>query len=339
VVAANASQSEWDRYVEGHPMATSEHLWNWRGIFEDVFGQRSVYLTARRGPVTVGILPLVLFRSRLFGRFVVSLPFCNYGGMLASDEEVPSALLRHATDIAIDFGASHIELRHQQRLLPEMPSRQHKLALRLPLSGTVDDVWQALDRKVRNQVRKARKEGLRVVCGSGELVEEFYPVFARNMRDHGTPVYPKRLFSETLKRFPERARVYVVRTPRRAIAGAIAVTFRDTVLVPWASSLHEYRHLCSNMLLYWTMLERATIGNARTFDFGRSSPGSGAHHFKLQWGAREQPLCFEYVLRARHDVPDQGPENARFRAAIDAWKRLPLWIANGVGPRIVRHIP
>jgi drug/metabolite transporter (DMT)-like permease len=111
------------------------------------------------------------------------------------------------------------------------------------------------------------------------------------------------------------------------------------VLVPWASSLRAYRHLCPNMLLYWTMMEGAIGGGFRVFDFGRSSRGAGTHQFKLQWGAEESPLHWEYVLVNRETAPDQGPANPRFNLAIEAWRRLPLWLANRVGPAIVRNIP
>jgi FemAB-related protein (PEP-CTERM system-associated) len=175
--------------------------------------------------------------------------------------------------------------------------------------------------------------------GSQSLVDDFYQVFARNMRDLGTPVYSRRLFTETLRVFEDRARLHVVRHDGRAIAGAVTIRFRDTVIVPWASSLREFRHLCPNMLLYWAMLERATTDGLRLFDFGRSTRGAGTHSFKQQWGAREIPIHWEYVLLKRADAPDHGLEGSRFDAAIAAWQRLPVWLTNRVGPRIVRNIP
>jgi FemAB-related protein (PEP-CTERM system-associated) len=211
------------------------------------------------------------------------------------------------------------------------------MTLRLPSS--TEQAWTALDRKVRNQVRKAQKAGLDVEVGGVELVDEFYRVFARNMRDLGTPVYPKALFTATMAAFPHRARVFVVRHGRRPVAAAIRLAFRDSVLNPWASSLREFRHLCPNMLLYWAMLEEAVGRGATTFDFGRSSAGGGTHQFKLQWGALEHPLCWEYVLFRRPEPPDQGPSNANFARAIAVWQRLPLSLANLAGPIIARHLP
>jgi FemAB-related protein (PEP-CTERM system-associated) len=339
VVSTPADGREWDAYAEAHPAATADHLWGWQDVFRSAFGQAPEYLVARRDGRVAGVLPLVLFRSRLFGRFAVSVPFLNYGGLLADDDDAAGALVEAATARAKAFGASHVELRHRDRQRPDLPVRQHKIGLSLPLPASADELWKGIDRKIRNQVRKAQKEGLEVRVGAGELVDAFYPVFAHNMRDLGTPVYSRRLFSETLRCFPERARVFVVTHGGRPIAGSVTIRFRDTVLVPWASSLREFRHLCPNMLVYWAMLEDAIAGGARTFDFGRSSPGGGTHHFKTQWGAHETPLHWEYVLISREAPPNQGPSNPRFTRAVNTWKSLPLWIANRLGPPLARQLP
>ena len=329
---------EWNGYVARHPEATPDHLWQWRSVFEGVFRQECSYLLARRGAAVAGVLPLVRFTSRLFGRSVVSLPYLNYGGALISDRAALGALVNAAKEVAAGFRASHLELRHEARLLPEVPFRQHKVAMRLPLPASSDELWNALDRKVRNQIRKAQKEALTTASGGAELLSEFYPVFARNMRDLGTPVYSERLFAATIEAFGGRAHVHVVRHGGIVTAAAITIEDGRTVLVPWASALREYRHLCTNMLLYWHMLERAIAGGARTFDFGRSTVGAGTHHFKQQWGAREVSLHWEYPLLTG-EVPDHGPQSRKFTTAVESWRRLPLWIANRVGPAIVRHIP
>lgn len=338
-VAVAADAAIWDEYVTRHRAGTVDHLWAWRDVFEGALGHQTRYLLARRDGDVVGVLPLVLVRSRIFGRSVTSVPFLNYGGVLADDDRAAGALVDASRDVACRFGASHVELRHQSRQCPALPCRQHKVAMTLPLPASAESLWASLDRKVRNQVRKAQKEQLSVAAGGAELVDEFYTVFARNMRDLGTPVYGKALFMRTLASFPDRARVFVVRHDGRPIAAGISLRFRETALNPWASSLREFRHLCPNMLLYWAMIERAILDGVTVFDFGRSTPGGGTHQFKLQWGASELPLCWEYALLSRSEPPDQGPANPKFARAIDLWRRLPLWVANRVGPFIARNLP
>jgi serine/alanine adding enzyme len=244
-----------------------------------------------------------------------------------------------ATAEAKAFGATHLELRHAERQCADLPCRQHKLRMVLPLAGTSEAQWALLDRKIRNQVRKAQKEGLTVVSGGRESVDEFYAVFARNMRDLGTPVYPRTLFDETIRAFPERTCLSLVRRGGQAVAAGLTIRFGPVTLNPWASSLREFRSLSPNTLLYWTMIDRAVADGATLFDFGRSSPGGGTHQFKEQWGAQGSPMYWEYVLLSRTEPPDHGPSNPRFDRAIALWKRLPLTVANTVGPWIARQLP
>jgi FemAB-related protein (PEP-CTERM system-associated) len=338
-VGANASPREWDGFAEDRPDANLYHLWRWRRIFEEAFGQEAVYLCARRDGAVAGILPLVIFRSRIFGRFAVSLPFVDGGGLCACDEAAARALVDHATTLAAAWGLAHVELRHDRRLLPDRPVREHKVGMKLALAGSHSQVWDLLDRKVRNQIRKAEKSGLVARMGGAELVGRFYAVFARNMRDLGTPVYPRRFFELVLAAFPDAARVFLVERGGAAIAAAVALVHGDTLAVPWASSLREFRAFCPNNLLYWRIIEHALESGLQAFDFGRSTPGEGTYHFKAQWGARPTPIHWEYVLLGNASLPNLSPTNPRYRAAIALWKRLPLVVTTWLGPKIVRSIP
>jgi len=340
LVAGEADSAAWDHFVDDHPGATGYHSWAWRQVFQRAFRHHPIYLVARRADAVVGVLPLVEMRSLLFGRFLVSLPFVNYGGVLATDHDVERALFEHAIDIAAERRLNHIELRHFTQHFAEAPTKWHKVAMLMPLESDPETTWTALDRKVRNQVRKAEKSGLTFETGGRELVDAFYPVFARNMRDLGTPVYPKRLFLEVLAALPDRARIFLVRTRDGVPAAAgVGVNYRRTTEMPWAASLKQYRAMCPNNLLYWGAIRYAINRGASTFDFGRSTPHEGTYNFKAQWGARAVPLCWEYCLLRGGRVPDQSPKNSRFSLAISGWKRLPVAIANWAGPSIVRSIP
>jgi FemAB-related protein (PEP-CTERM system-associated) len=176
-------------------------------------------------------------------------------------------------------------------------------------------------------------------AGGAERLDDFYRVFARNMRDLGTPVYPRRFFDETLKNFPDRAAIVAVELNGQTIAAGLTLTFRDTVEVPSASSLRAHRALCPNHLMYWTVIRQAIGAGLRNLDFGRSTPDQGTYHFKRQWGAEASPLAWEYALVGSTAVPDRNPANGKFHTAIEAWRRLPLSFANVLGPRIVRFLP
>jgi len=338
-VAASGDAREWDRYVSSQEAASHYHRWQWRGVFERAFGHQTQYLLARRDGVAAGVLPLVVFRSRLFGRFMVSLPFVNYGGVVADDDAVAGALMTRAATIAQQERLDHLELRHTERCFDELPCKQHKVSMMAALDSSAERAWEGLDRKVRNQIRKAEKSGLTTSAGGAELLDEFYAIFCRNMRDLGTPVYPRAFFHEVLSTFPDCARVILVRQGTTPVAAGIVLGDGGTVEVPWASSLNEYRSLCPNHALYWFAMQWAIAHGFRVLDFGRSTPDEGTFHFKRQWGAVAAPLYWEYLLFNGARMPDQSPKNPKYRAAIDLWKRTPLWLTNAIGPHIVRSIP
>jgi serine/alanine adding enzyme len=338
-VTVDVTEREWDQFVATHPAASGYHAWGWRRVFERAFAHESIYLAARRDGAIVGVLPLVIFRSRLFGRFAVSLPFVNYGGVCAADDSAADRLVTEAAAVAAERRLSHVEMRHTVRQFARLPVRQHNVGMMLALERTSTAAWDGLDRKVRNQVRKAEKSGLSERSGGIELLDRFYAVFAHNMRDLGTPVYSRQFFAEVLAAFPETSRVFLIDHGEKTVAGAIALSHRDTLEVPWASSLREYRSQCPNNLLYWRIIESAIAAGRTTLDFGRSTPNEGTYQFKQQWGARPEPLYWEYVLNGGATLPDLSPANPRFSAAIKIWTRLPLPVTNWLGPHIVRSIP
>jgi FemAB-related protein (PEP-CTERM system-associated) len=209
----------------------------------------------------------------------------------------------------------------------------------LPLASGIDAQWKQLNPKVRNQIRKAGKSGLTVQVGGKDLLPTFYAMFARNMRDLGTPVYGRVFFESILEVFPLHTRIFVVKYRETPVAAGLSTIFRETMEVPWAGSLVEYRSMCPNMLLYWEAIQFGIQRRMKTFDFGRSTPGEGTYRFKAQWGAKAYPLVWEYWTKDGGPLPNISPTNAKFSLAIKLWKKLPLAVANLLGPTIVRAIP
>jgi FemAB-related protein (PEP-CTERM system-associated) len=338
VVAIESTPDEWTAYVSSCAAATGYHDWAWRDVFKGAFGYESIYFAARRHGRIVGVLPTVLLDSWLFGRALISLPFVNYGGVLADDPLTERALLEAAVAAVREHRCKHLELRHVGRHFDDLPCKQHKVTMLLPLQPA-PALWDDLDKKVRNQVRKAQKSGLTYQDGGVELLDRFYAVFARNMRDLGTPVYSRNFFAQILKAFPERTRVHVVSQGSTPAAAGLTFQTGSTVEIPWASAVRDFNALCANPLLYWSMLEGAAGRGCATFDFGRSTPDEGTYKFKAQWGAEPVPLCWEYSLLAGGELPNTSPTNPKFALAVSMWKKLPLQLANRLGPMIVRAIP
>jgi FemAB-related protein (PEP-CTERM system-associated) len=292
------------------------------------------------GGKTRGMLALAYVHSFLFGRFLVSLPYLNYGGVLADDEPTAGRLLDLAADLADQLNVRYLELRHERSVAH--PALNHltssRVHMRLPLPDTADKLWKQLSDKVRNQVRKGRKNGLTVAWGGRELLPDFYAVFSQNMRDLGTPVYGQGLFQRVLQQFPGRAEVCLVRAGQRALSAALLLHGWGVTEVPSASSLRQFNGTCANMFMYLHLLERAVERRQAVFDFGRCRPEGSTYRFKKQWGAVPHQAVWQYYLR-QGSAGDMRPENPRYRGLIRIWQRLPVSLTRLIGPRIVRGIP
>jgi FemAB-related protein (PEP-CTERM system-associated) len=332
--------SIWDAFVDACPDATAYHRYGWRAVIEKSFGHTTWYLAAIDGNNDwQGILPLVSMRSMLFGNFLVSVPFVNYGGVLCATATAIQALQSAAEGLRNELHAAHVELRHAGKMPVELPTRQHKVTMVLPLEADSDSQWKAFNAKLRNQIRKAEKIGLRTVISHLDLLDEFYDVFAHNMRDLGTPVYGKCFFRNVLETFPETTRIIAVRRGEKTVAAGIVNRFRDAMEIPWASSLSEFNTCCPNNMLYWEAIRFAIAQGLGRFDFGRSTPNEGTYNFKKQWGAEPTPLYWQYLLEPGAPLPELNPKNPKYDAAIRLWRKLPVSVTRFLGPHIVRNIP
>lgn len=329
---------EWDACVHRATGWTPFQQWGWKALMEEVFHHECVYLAARDawGRVT-GVLPLVHPRSLLFGDYLVSMPFVNYGGPLGDDASV-QALVQHASEIAHDRRVDLLELRCREPLALEAPISRRKITCVLDLSpGNAGGVWEGLTSNVRRKVRRAEKEGFTVAFGL-EQVDAFYDVFSRHMRDLGTPTLPRRFFHALVDRFPDEIWIACVYSADTPVASGFGFQWMEELELTWVSALQEYHRAYANMLLYWRMIERAANQNLRAFNFGRCTPGGGTHHFKQQWGARDVPLSwYQPVMAGRGSTP--SPHERAFALGPILWKRLPLALANALGPSIVRLLP
>lgn len=331
------SAAEWDAFVEAQPQWTACHLYAWRPLIETLYGHETPFLCARDADGSiVGVLPLVRVRSRLFGHFLVSMPFVSYGGPLGSADAV-RGLAGEARQMALRDGADLMELRSQHQLPLTLPVSHRKITVTLPLAGGPDAVLKALPAKVRSQTRRPFKEGLVVRFGP-EVVGDFHRVFARHMRDLGTPAQPLAFFRGIAERFGARVWfgcAYLDGTP---VACGAGFHWRDEFEITWASALREHNRISANMGLYWAFIERAAAAGLKRFNFGRCTPGGATHRFKSQWGAVDEPLWW-YQDRSEANAGTPSAESAKFRLATRAWQRLPVSVATWLGPRLVRGIP
>ncbi len=330
----------WQQFVREQGLLAPSSRLQWLNILERGLKQQPYVLEATREGRTVGLLPLMYVRSLLFGRFLVSLPYLNTGGVAAQDEVVTAALIDEAVELADRLDVRHLELRHERE--HSHPAFNYaltsKVHMRLDLPQSAEELWKRFDPKVRNQVRKGEKNGLTVHWGTRELLDDFYHVFSHNMRDLGTPVFSRRLFAGVLARLPGDAELCIVRQAGQPIGGALLVHGEGVTEVPSASTLRQFNATNANMLMYWHLLQRAIERGQTTFDFGRSSEESNTYRFKKQWGAHPEPAVWQYYVR-KGDVSHMRPDSARNQRLIATWKRLPVFLTRLLGPPIVRGIP
>lgn len=335
-----ADRQLWDAYAMKSAGSSLYHLTAWKDVIEKTFGHKTYYLIAedRKGNAA-GVLPMVHLKSIYFGNFLVSLPYFNYGGVCADSTEARDMLVEAAINTGKTLGVRHLELRHSANHDMGLPVKSAKVSMLLELPGSAKELLDSFPSKLRSQVKKPEKEGLKARVGGIEEFESFYSVFSTNMRDLGTPVYPKAFFKNILERLPGSSWIATVYMKDIPVASGFLAGFRGTIEIPWASALREYNRLSPNMLLYWTVLKFAVDNGWRVFDFGRSTPGEGTYKFKQQWGAAPLPLFWHYWVRDNGPVPEINPKNPKFSLAINIWKRLPVGLTNIIGPGIVKNLP
>jgi len=330
----------WDEFVRRCPQATFFHLSAWRELMEEVFDHRTFYLYAERAGDIVGVLPLAEVRSRLFGHALVSLPFCVYGGIAAAEDAGPEtlyALESKAETLAQALGVQHLEFRNLKPRHEDWPRQELYVTFRKEILPEVEANLLAIPRKQRAMVRKGIKNGLVGEVDAG--VERFFALYADNVLRHGTPALPRKFFQRLKERFGEACEVLTVTSPEgKPLSSVLSFYFRDEVLPYYAGDDLAARELAANDFKYWELMRRACERGCTVFDYGRSKVGTGPYAFKKNWGFEPQPLSYEFCLYKRDSIPQNNPMNPKYRAFIALWKRLPIGVANRLGPHIVRNL-
>jgi FemAB-related protein (PEP-CTERM system-associated) len=330
----NGEEKAWDNYVYRCSESSHCHLSGWRRVIARSYGHRSYYLWAHENGEVKGILPLIAMRNFFFRRSLVSMPFLDDGGICGDKDPIRVRLFEEALRLYEGQKADFLDLRHRYANNLDSLRGGEKVMMILDLLDDPDEMWKRFDAKLRNQVRKASKSGLTAGWSNKEGLSDFYKIFAANMRDLGSPVHSYDFFGAILDEFNDSAKIMLVRKDEDVIGGAVCLSFKDSMIVPWASSLREYFSLCPNNLLYWEMIRWGCKNGYQRFDFGRSSPDSGTYHFKKQWGAKEEPLHWQCISRKIGQAVMPHADDNKYRWIIKVWSHLPLSFTKFVGPLV-----
>jgi FemAB-related protein (PEP-CTERM system-associated) len=331
-----ADFSRWDEFVLVCPEATFFHRAGWKTVIERAIGHRTMFLYAEAGGRIEGVLPLAEVKSSLFGHALVSLPFCVYGGIAAASERARRRLGEAAVALAEKWRVGHLEYRSVAPHHPDWVHSDLYVTFRKPIDPDVERNLNEIPRKQRAMVRKGIKAGLQSKTDEG--VERFFAAYAHSVHRLGTPVLSKRYFRTLVEVFGSDCDILTVTRGGELIASVMSFYFRDEVLPYYGGGTDKAREVAGNDFMYWELMRRACERGIRVFDYGRSKRGTGSFDFKKNWGFEPQPLHYEYRLIRGKRVPEHNPLNPKYRLFIKMWQRLPLPLANLIGPYIVKSL-
>ena len=333
---AASDLARWDAYVHAHPEATFFHRAGWKRVIEDAFGHRTHFLLAEQGGAIVGVLPLAEIKSALFGHSLGSLPFCAYGGIVADDDAAFRALDTAAQALARQLGVGALEYRSLAARHADWPAKDLYVTFRKPIEPEPEANMNAIPRKQRAMVRKGIKAGLAGEVDAGTA--RFFRAYSASVHRLGTPVFSRRFFQLLKDEFGDDCEVLTITLDGRVISSVMSFYFRDEVLPYYGGGVAAARAVAGNDFMYWELMRRACERGLGVFDFGRSKRGTGSFDFKKNWGFEPAPLHYEYFLVKDRVVPEINPLNPKYRLFIQAWKKLPLPVANLIGPYIVKDL-
>lgn len=330
--------SRWDVFLNQR-QASGYHQGSWLKLIESSFGHETLVIIAEdeKGEI-IGGLPLTFLSSKLFGTFAISIPYVNYGGVVSEFYDVAQALISYARELRPSKNLSHIEIRTMQPGLAEN-SLDKKVSMVLALPNSDEELDKQLGAKVRAQYKKAEIYNPSVKIGKLELLDDFYKVFARNMRDLGTPVYSKSWFKNILNTADIKSALIVVYMEGKPVSTGFLVGYQNMLEIPWASTIQSANVKNANMWMYRQTLSYAIKENYSFFDFGRSTLGAGTYKFKKQWGAVAYPHHWYYLLPEGESKPELNPDNPKYKLVIFLWKLMPVWVTKIIGPHLIKHIP
>ena len=331
-----ADAPRWDDFVSSCPEATFFHRAGWKTVIERAFGHRTRFLYAEVGGRIEGILPLAEVRSVLFGRSLISLPFCVYGGVVAASERARRLLDEAAVKLSEQWRVGHLEFRSLAPRHPEWMHTDLYVTFRKAIDPDAERNLNEIPRKQRAMVRKGIKAGLKGEIEDG--VENFYSTYAHSVHRLGTPVLSKRYFQTLRDVFGKDCEVLTVTRDGALVASVMSFYFRDEVLPYYGGGTALAREVAGNDFMYWDLMRRACARGIRVFDFGRSKRGTGSFDFKKNWGFEPQPLHYEYRLVRGKSLPELNPLNPKYQLVIKLWRRMPLALANRIGPPIAKSL-
>jgi len=355
--AEHTIKCAWQNYIHQHAYGGIYYSWEFLSALHTAHQHRIILFVAQKAEEKiVGCVPVIEQKSTLFGHLWTSIALVNYGGIIADNALIEEQLLNTLTSMAKEECIKRLEVRGlYQRPVNKTPENvdwavqtdKASMWLPLPKDHSSETLLKQFKAKLRSQIKKGYTDKVRTRVGRSELLEDFYTVFARNMRDLGTPVYDKNLFQEIVSALHKNTKLVIIYHEDKPASAAFLILNDDRMEIPWASTIRDYNRFGLNMVLYWEVLKYACEQKCSIFDFGRSSIDASTYKFKKQWGAQAvQHYWYAYEPSTTKKSSEVEPpstkvstDNPKFKLLIACWKRLPVWLSKISGPHIVKFIP
>ncbi|MEP1446595.1 MAG: FemAB family XrtA/PEP-CTERM system-associated protein [Paraglaciecola sp.] len=334
-------QAAWDKYVNGHKDASPYHRFAWVLSIKQAYQHQNISLLAVDNEEIVGVLPCVKMQNPLRRVNYCALPFCDIGFALANDEEILNALQSEALSLLQQSKGNSFDYRDTANAADDTELDGKKVRMVLPLPGSAEALLAGFKSKLRSQIRKAEKNGLNCeIASSPKNIDDFYQIFAINMRKLGSPVHSKKWFEALFTHYAEHIILSVVYKDTIPVGAGIVLLNGNKAAIPWASTVAKYNKLAPNMMLYWSLLEHVSNLGCTEFDFGRSTYGEGTYKFKRQWGAEPIPLAWSNLVAQQQPIAENTPSKpSQIRSLVEkTWAKLPLGVTTTLGPKIRKHI-
>jgi FemAB-related protein (PEP-CTERM system-associated) len=340
-MAVPADQAVWDEFVDSHKDASPYHRFAWLLSIEQAYQHQNVSLMAFNNDKLVGVLPCIKMQKPFSKASYCALPYCDLGHGLAYDTNILQTLQNEALVLLQGEGGNSFDYRDFVNASPSDELTGKKVRMVLSLPGGSEALMASFKSKLRSQIRKAEKNGLTyVIANSQKQIDDFYQIFAINMRKLGSPVHSKKWFEYLFNHYSQHSILSVVYSDKMPVGAGIVLRTANKVAIPWASTVAEYNKLAPNMMLYWSLLEHVSNLGCTEFDFGRSTYDEGTYKFKRQWGAEPVPLAWSNLVPSKMTITGTDAGNVNhIRSLVEkTWSKLPLSVTTRLGPKIRKHI-
>ena len=338
-VLSECNEKKWDEFVDFSLRGSLFHTIKWRRILDRTFSYSSHFLVASEGDVVCGVFPLYLVPKPLGGRIGVSVPFGVYGGILAEEEEARKGLLQAAQALADEKKLNSLEFRQEKKIDDSLPTKDLYFTFMREIFDGEEKNMAAIPRKQRRMIRQGIGFGLQSKIGGREFLRDFYVVYSSSLRNLGTPVFPYRYFENLVRELGDACKILTVEYQGKVVAAVLTFFWRDRVMPYYGGGLAEYQRYAIYDFMYWELMRYGWEHGYTMYDFGRSKADTGPFHFKRHWGFEPLPLPYQYYLPQGGEMPNLNPLNPKLQPFIAIWKRLPLPVANALGPFLIKYLP